>query len=271
MLSPERSARGQGLFSRLGWLFGLGPADGVDALSALHAKVAGLTQAQAEGQSAVAALREAVEGLEKQIGRAGKEQFKANALAEAQQQSFKAVLGHLREADASRERELTHLRERLAAATAEGRMEVVERLLPVLDGLGEALVAGRRLLEPAKCTGAQQAPSLRQRVMDAWALLRGASPERGREAQRYGFLHNALTAWLEGLAFVQDRLLDILAAEGVQPMETNGAAFDPHLHVAVEAAPSEDGVEPGRIVSEVRRGYFAGDSVLRYAEVIVTR
>lgn len=273
MLNRERPARGQGLFSRLGRLFGLGPVprDAIDTLSALHAKVADLTRAEAEGHCVMVALREAVEGLEKQIGRAGKEQFRANALAEAQQQSFKAALGQLREAEAFRERELTHLRERQATATAEGRMEVVERLLPVLDGLGEALAAGRRLLEdsPAKCPGAQQ--GFRQRVMDAWALLRGASPERGWEVQRYGSLHNALTAWLEGLEFVQDRLLDVLAAEGVQPMETTGAAFDPHLHVAVEAAPSEDNVEPGRIVGETRRGYLAGDAVLRYAEVVVTR
>ncbi|MBI4219483.1 MAG: nucleotide exchange factor GrpE [Chloroflexi bacterium] len=272
--------RGQNLFSRLGRLLGLSPvpADVAEELSGLRAAAADLTQAQAENQSTVETLCEAVERLEKQIARAGKEQFKANALAEAQQQGFKDTLEQLREADAYRERELAHLRERVTAARADGRMEVINRLLPVLDGLGEALAAGERLLKDASAKNVETryvaSPPLRQRVTGAWALLMGAP--LGRDAPREtppvaSVRHDALTAWLEGLEFVQGRLLDVLAAEGVRPIETEGESFDPHLHVAVEASPSADGVEPGRIVSETRRGYLVGDFVLRYAEVVVAR
>lgn len=273
-MSGKRPVQGRGLFSRLGRLFGPGPlpADAAEELAALREAVAGLAEAQAEGQGAAAALCEAVERLEKQATRAGKEQFRANALAEAQQEGLKAALERLREADAARERDLAHLRERLGVATAEGRMEVVERLLPVLDGLGEALAAGRHLLEevPGQGEGRGIAPlSLRQRVAGAWALMRGTPLKQ--DAARDAFLRDALVAWLEGLAFVEARLLDVLAGEGVRPMETAGAIFDPHLYVAVEAVPSADGLGSGRVVGETRRGYLAGDSVLRYAEVVVTR
>lgn len=273
-MSGKRSAQGRGLFARLGRLFGLDPlpVDTAEELAELHEAVAGLAEAQAEGQGAAAGLREAVERLERQVARAGKEQFRANALVEAQQEGLKAALERLGEADAARERELAHLREQLRGATAEGRMEVVERLMPVLDGLGEALAAGRRLLKevPAPGEGRGIAPlSLRQRVAGAWALLRGTPLKQ--DAAQVALLRDALAAWLEGLEFVEARLLDILAVEGVRPMETVGAVFDPHLYVAVEAVPSADGPGPGRVVSETRRGYLAGDSVLRYAEVVVTR
>jgi molecular chaperone GrpE len=81
----------------------------------------------------------------------------------------------------------------------------------------------------------------------------------------------AIAAWLEGLEFVRDRLLDVLSAEGVRPIETDGETFDPHLHVAVEATPASDEQPAGSIAQETRRGYRIGDAVLRYAEVVVAR
>jgi molecular chaperone GrpE len=80
-----------------------------------------------------------------------------------------------------------------------------------------------------------------------------------------------LAAWLEGLKFVRDRLLDLLAAEGVRPIEAVGDAFDPYLHVVVETVPATDSVPAGTVVRETRRGYLAGETVLRYAEVVVAR
>jgi len=272
--------RGQNLLSRLGRLLGISPipADVAEEMAALRAEVGALAQSQVEHQDRAAALREAIEKLEKQVARAGKEQFKTNALAEAQQQSVKSVLEQLREANAYRERELAQLRERLVGARAEGRTELIHRLLPVLDGLDEALNAGRRLLhddalqQSDALAEAHRGLPFRQRLSGAWALLAGRLPDESQS----GF-HSApsgdeaVRAWLEGLEFVRDRLLDVLSAEGVRPIETEGEIFDPHLHVAVEAAPATDGVPAGSIVQETRRGYLAGDTVLRYAEVIVAR
>jgi len=280
--------RGQNLLSRLGRLLGISPipADVAEEMAALRAEVGALAQSQVEHQDRAAALREAIEKLEKQVARAGKEQFKTNALAEVQQQSVKSVLEQLREANAYRERELAQLRERLVGARAEGRTELIHRLLPVLDGLDEALNAGRRLLhddalqQSDALAEAHRGLPFRQRLSGAWALLAGRLPDESQSGfhsapsglpTRTQAGDEAVRAWLEGLEFVRDRLLDVLSAEGVRPIETEGEIFDPHLHVAVEAAPATDGVPAGSIVQEARRGYLAGDTVLRYAEVVVAR
>jgi molecular chaperone GrpE len=269
----------QNLLSRLGRRLGFRPipADVAEELSALRTEVSAQTQAQLEHHDRMTALREAIEKLEKQIARAGKEQFKANSLAEAQQQSAKSTLEQLREANAYRERELADLRERLVGARAEGRMEVIKRLLPVLDGIDEALSAGQRQIVDAP-TEANRSPdtggslSFRRRVRGAWALLAGKLPNDLQPAVWPAPSNGeALAAWLEGLGLVRDRLLDILAAEGVRPIETDGEMFDPNVHVSVSATLASDGLPAGSIVQATRRGYRIGEAVLRYAEVVVAR
>jgi len=249
------------------------PADVAEELAALRSEVSVLTQAQVEQQESATALRDGIEKLEKQITRAGKEQFKANSLAETQQQSVKSLLEQLREASAYRERELAHLRERLVGARAEGRIDLIRRLLPVLDGLDEALSAGHRLLPDDTVPQEPRTRPFRQRLSGAWALLAGRPPTASwaTTTRSASSSDEAMAAWLEGLEFVRERLLDVLSAEGVRPIETDGEMFDPNLHVAVEATPATDGQPAGSVVQETRRGYHIGDTVLRYAEVIVAR
>ena len=81
----------------------------------------------------------------------------------------------------------------------------------------------------------------------------------------------SMAAWLEGLAFVRDRLTEALAEAGVRSIATDGEFFDPRLHVAVDIAPAENGCAPGAIVRETRAGYVRGETVVRYAEVVVAR
>jgi len=197
----------------------------------------------------IAALREAVD----------KEQFKANSLAEAQQQNLKTLLDQLRAGEAARERELTQLREQIDRVGAEARREVIERLLPVLDGLDEAIAAGEALLVEE-----QPMLSFGQRARAAWRVWRG-QPVHGVQSDEHW------TAWLRGVEFVQDRILDVLAAEGVNPIETEGQLFDPNRHHAVEVIAADATIPAGSIVEETRRGYVCGENVLRYAEVIVAR
>ena len=207
----------------------------------------------------LAALRETVEKLDRQVARAGKEQFKANSLAEAQQQNLKTILDQLRAGEAARERELTQLREQIDRVGDDARLEVIKRLLPALDGLDEAIAAGESLL-------AEEQPMLSfgQRARAAWRVLRGQAVNGTQPDEHW-------TAWLRGVEFVHDRLLDILAAEGVQPIETEGQPFDPNRHHAVEVIVASAAIPTGSIVEETRRGYVCGENVLRYAEVIVAR
>ncbi len=248
------------------------PAGVAEALAELQTTVAALTQVQSQTQTTLIALQETAEKLEKQQARAGKEQFKANALAETQLKNFKTALEQLREAENYRERELAHLREKLATAGDEGRLEIIKSVLPVLDGLDEAIASGERLLKnKAQISNpkSQTSNSIQQRLSAAAKIL--FAPPAAEPAPIETLSPEAVAAWLQGLAFVQDRLLAVLAAEGVHPIETEDEPFDPHQHVAIETVAASDGVEPGAIVRELRRGYALGETVLRYAEVVVAR
>jgi molecular chaperone GrpE (heat shock protein) len=226
-------------------------------LEALEDAVA--RQAQSAGG---ANLGEWLERLEKQLSRAGREQFKANALADSFQKSSEATLDQLRDAAAHRERELNQMRDRLSEATGAGRLEVVQRLLPALDGLEAALASGNRLLQRS---AALERPEARPSLWDRLNPARRAALEADLSASRN------VAAWLEGLSVVQERLLEALAAADVAPIPTEGCAFDPHLHVAVETVPADGRTRSGDIVREHRRGYLHGGTIIRYAEVVVAR
>ncbi|NJN65246.1 MAG: nucleotide exchange factor GrpE [Chloroflexaceae bacterium] len=84
-------------------------------------------------------------------------------------------------------------------------------------------------------------------------------------------LRQAMEAWVEGLTFVVQRLLNILAAEEVYPIEAEGQPFDPQLHMAIDTVPASGEVADGVVAAELRRGYLLAGRVLRHAEVIVAR
>jgi molecular chaperone GrpE len=224
------------------------------------------------------ALRETVAALEKQIGRAGREQFKANVLAETQAQQLATALEALRVAEERREGELAAARERSLVAQAEARLEIIRAILPAIDGLDEALRSGQQVLarygqwsgdgrsgfEEGNRDQPEGRSSIFGRLRAQLARPQPADATR-REAAA---LHTALDAWLTGLDFVRRRLLDALAAQGVVPMRAEGASFDPRRHIALESVPAVQ-IAPGTVAQEIRRGYLAGDRVLRHAEVAV--
>jgi molecular chaperone GrpE len=77
-------------------------------------------------------------------------------------------------------------------------------------------------------------------------------------------------AWANGVELVYRKFSAILEAEGVKPMEAEGAYFDPNLH---EALSSEDSPEhdSGQVIAVVKNGYVMGEKVLRPALVRVAK
>jgi molecular chaperone GrpE len=73
--------------------------------------------------------------------------------------------------------------------------------------------------------------------------------------------------WLDGLRLMYRKLLALLEASGVRPIEADGQAFDPRYHEAVAHVDGEE----GKVLSEVQRGYMLHDRVLRPAMVVVGR
>jgi molecular chaperone GrpE len=81
---------------------------------------------------------------------------------------------------------------------------------------------------------------------------------------------NAPASVSEGLQLLQRKLLSVLEAQGVTPLQSLGETFNPELHDAIGTVKSED-VEPGAVADEVQRGYRWGDDLLRPARVRVAR
>lgn len=166
-----------------------------------------------------------------EIKRLSREQYKANTLAEQQAEQTKRAIEQSQQA-------LDELKRQQEERERHARLEVITALLPVMDSI-EAGIA----------SGASQAKA-----------LMGLHPEAAQ----------ALAAWLNGQRLLRERLLALLDAEGVTPLASKGQMFDPHLHVAIKVV-NNPAIPSGQIVAEERRGYGRGDTVLRYAEVVVNK
>jgi molecular chaperone GrpE len=69
---------------------------------------------------------------------------------------------------------------------------------------------------------------------------------------------------------IYKQLQETLRKRGVTPIDSLGADFDPHFHMAVSHEPTE-GRREGEVVEEFRRGYMLGDRLLRPAMVKVAK
>jgi molecular chaperone GrpE len=77
-------------------------------------------------------------------------------------------------------------------------------------------------------------------------------------------------AWAGGIDLIYRKLLQAFEADGVKPIETQGAFFDPSLHEAISQEDHPD-LESGQIIGVVQTGYMLGERVLRPARVRVAR
>jgi molecular chaperone GrpE len=70
----------------------------------------------------------------------------------------------------------------------------------------------------------------------------------------------------EGVELVHRELAALLARHGVKEIETSGK-FDPHVHEALLAQPSE--ADEGSVLDVIQKGYTLGERVVRPARVVV--
>jgi hypothetical protein len=196
---------------------------------------------------------ENISSLEQEVRKLGKTQFKANALADEQANRLEQALAAARLAQ-EQNAELIGQLEHLQGSTA--RRELLEAILPALDGVENAIASGDAYLKK------RDIAARKTNLTPAQAIL--VSP-----ADRA-----MLSGWLDGLRLVRERLLAILAAGDVTRIPTVGELFDPYRHVAVgktEHPPAGAPAVAGVIVAEERAGYQSPTGVIRYAEVVVYR
>ncbi len=75
----------------------------------------------------------------------------------------------------------------------------------------------------------------------------------------------------EGVALVHKKLQNTLKQIGIEPVESDGADFNPELHEAVTELPVQDDKLAGKVVDTIEKGYLYNGKVLRYAKVVVGR
>ncbi len=76
------------------------------------------------------------------------------------------------------------------------------------------------------------------------------------------------SSWAKGVELIERHLRSLLAAEGLERIDAQGAAFNPWEHEAISYLPTAD-AEEGRVLQVVRPGYRKGDRVVRPAQVVV--
>lgn len=76
------------------------------------------------------------------------------------------------------------------------------------------------------------------------------------------------TGIVDGVGMVLKQLRDILKAHGITEIEALGQRFNPELHEAV-AHVQDDNCGENVVVEEMRKGYKAGDRIIRHSMVKV--
>jgi len=204
--------------------------------------------------------QEQLAALGNQLRRMGREQFRSNTLTESQGQRLSKAIELLQEALARMQNDEEVVR-RIQEAASDASQRTAAAFIPVLDGLEAALSSGQSYLQRQSEPDTQR-PGFSERL--AIAVGR-KQPDLARRVDA-----TALSAWIDGLRLLRERVLATLEAEGIRPIADTGEPFDPYRHVAIGTTERTD--LPNGIVIKVQRpGYVAGDRVIRYAEVVVNR
>ena len=74
--------------------------------------------------------------------------------------------------------------------------------------------------------------------------------------------------YARGVELIYNRMVDALRKVGLEPMESVGKPFDPHLHQAVERVDTQE-AEDNTVLGEFQRGYNFKGRLLRPAMVRV--
>ncbi len=79
----------------------------------------------------------------------------------------------------------------------------------------------------------------------------------------------AVKALEEGVRMIHEKMMKILAQEGVSVIETKDKPFDTDFHEAIALIPAQTDDQKGLILDCVQTGYKLNEKVIRHAKVVV--
>lgn len=90
------------------------------------------------------------------------------------------------------------------------------------------------------------------------------------KACEYQTTNNEMNSFLIGFKMIANQLTDVLINDGLKIIDTNiGDEFDPEIHHAM-ATEKVDGVEPGKVVGIISKGYYYKDRIIKPVMVKVS-
>ena len=81
---------------------------------------------------------------------------------------------------------------------------------------------------------------------------------------------DGIAAIVEGVELTLKSLVDVLAKNGITPVDPHGEPFDPQVAQAMSMIENPD-VEPNTVIAVMQKGYLLKDRLLRPAMVMVSK
>lgn len=153
--------------------------------------------------------------------------------------------------------ENAQLQNELDAARAEIEKEKKEYLFLMADFDNFRKRTMREKAELLKNAGERVLSGLLPIVDDFERGLAAAKEAKDAEAVR------------QGMEMIYQKFIKYLESQGVKPMESTGADFDPELHEAIATIPAPTPELKGKVLDTTQKGYMLNDKVLRHAKVAV--
>src|SRR5262245_4622067 len=203
----------------------------------------------------------ALDEVNQEVRRLGREMFRANRVSERNQEIFDEAIGEIRNLASTVALIPAQHNEAISSAKFEAKAELCRELLRLSDTLRMSLSAAGELVDRLQAAGGAQAAN---RGMAFWFSTTRQLSDSLTESI------GAMKQWRDGQQLLFERLQSILRTAGVREIETAGRPFDPAIHRAVSVAESND-LSSGTIASEELKGYTLDGRILRYAEVIVVK
>lgn len=72
-----------------------------------------------------------------------------------------------------------------------------------------------------------------------------------------------------GVEMIHKKFIDFLHKWDVRGESAEGKQFDPNRQQAISKIPVSEGIEPGQVVSELKKAYMYKDKLIRVGEVVV--